>query len=193
MGYYLMIKTINQSGVRYLCKCKDDKDHIAYKGSGVFWWRLLKAHPEYTLTTTVLGHYATNELLREAGIYYSNLYNVVQSKEWANCVVEMGDGGDTITGRIFAYCADTKEEKTFINEVNIPEGWIKGRKPKGPRPAYITDILVAVHTGKKRSEETCKNMRDSVRGKRMTIQCKQCDRQVTLQNIKRHMEKTHGM
>ena len=96
--YYLMIKEIEQTGLKYLCKrkqsSKDPEDHIKYRGSGVLWRRILNKHPEYTMKTTVLGLYDT-ETLKERGLYYSELYNIVESNEWANLIPESGDGGDT--------------------------------------------------------------------------------------------------
>lgn len=96
--YYLMVKEIEQTGMKYLCKRKADQNdptaHIRYKGSGVLWRRMLKKHPEYTIKTTVLGLY-TKDDLKKTGMFYSELYNVVDSGEWANLIAECGDGGDT--------------------------------------------------------------------------------------------------
>lgn len=96
--YYLMIKEIEQTGLKYLCKRKkhDNRpdDHLEYKGSGVLWRRILNKHPEYTIKTTVLGCFEADELKRQ-GLYYSELYNIVESEEWANLINEIGDGGDT--------------------------------------------------------------------------------------------------
>lgn len=98
--YYLMIKEIEQTGLKYLCKRKqytDPLDHIKYKGSGKLWRRILDAHPEYTIKTTVLGLYDKPDLAKY-GLYYSNLYNVVESKDWANLTPEIGAGGQTHKG-----------------------------------------------------------------------------------------------
>jgi hypothetical protein len=96
--YYLLIKEIEQTGLKYLCKRKqsisDPNDHLKYKGSGVLWRRILAAHPEYTIKTTVLGLFDA-ETLKEKGAYYSEVYNVVESEQWANLIKEIGDGGDT--------------------------------------------------------------------------------------------------
>lgn len=96
--YYLMIKEIDQTGLKYLCKrkqsVKDPEDHLKYRGSGVLWRRILNKHPEYTVTTTVIGLFTADDL-KEKGLYYSELYNIVESKEWANLINEVGDGGDT--------------------------------------------------------------------------------------------------
>ena len=192
MGYYLMVKTIDQNGVKYLCKCMDNKNHMLYKGSGVFWRKILNSHLTYTVSTTVLGHYESKEELKQAGLYYSELYNVVKDKSWANCIPESGDGGSTTNGKVYGHCLNTLTEKLFENASAIPNGWVLGRKPKGPRPQHVSDAVRAAHLGKKRSKETRNNMKNSLRRKRKTVQCTLCDRQITLQNLTRHMEKSHG-
>jgi hypothetical protein len=95
--YYLMIKEIEQTGLKYLCKrrkTKNPQDHINYVGSGKLWRRILNAHPEYTIKTTVLGLYDKTDLAKY-GLYYSKMWNIVESKEWANLMPEVGDGGIT--------------------------------------------------------------------------------------------------
>lgn len=131
MGYYLMIKTIDQTGMNYLCKCIDNKDHISYKGSGVYWRRILNKHSNYTISTKILGHYDTAKELVEQGSYYSELYDVVENENWANCMPETGDGGDTLRGRKKYYNPDTDECKYFY-ENQQPIGWLRG-VPKSQR------------------------------------------------------------
>lgn len=186
MGYYLLIKTIDQNGFRYLCKCMDNKDHIKYKGSGVLWRKVLKAHPTYTVSTTVLGHYDTKEELKSAGLYYSELFDVVKDKSWANCIPESGDGGSTTNGKIYARNIETRQERLFEKEEDLPEGWVRGRFGWTGRTPEHSAALLAAHQGATRSEDTRKNMRNSVRRPRRTISCKLCEKQFTLQNIKRH-------
>lgn len=92
-----MIKEIEQTGLKYLCKKKQTDnpyDHIRYKGSGVKWNNILNAHPEYTIKTTVIGLYDKYDLVKY-GRYYSELWDIVKSQEWANLKIEEGDGGIT--------------------------------------------------------------------------------------------------
>lgn len=89
---YLYVKTHNVTGLKYLGKTTQDP--YKYKGSGTHWIRHLKKYGD-SVTTEVLLETDDKKLLREKGIYYSNLWNVVESKEWANIVPEQGDGGDT--------------------------------------------------------------------------------------------------
>ena len=91
--YYLMIKTHNITGLKYLCQTKR-KDPIKYLGSGVKWRSHLNKHGK-DISTEILGSYENKEDLISAGIYYSKLWDVVNSNSWANLKLEEGDGGDT--------------------------------------------------------------------------------------------------
>jgi len=155
--YYLMIKEIEQTGMKYLCKRKfnpaDENDHLNYKGSGVLWRRILKAHPEYTIKTTVLGLFS-KEQLKIQGLYYSELYNIVEDSQWANFINEVGDGGDTskTPGYIEAmknrvpdplngkrktiHHPATGEVRRILPDTPLPEGFVWGNckgKGFGPR------------------------------------------------------------
>jgi hypothetical protein len=88
---YLYVKT-HATGLKYLGKTV--RDPYKYKGSGTHWLRHLKKHGQEH-TTEILFETDDKELFREKALYYSKLYNVVESKEWANIVPEQGDGGDT--------------------------------------------------------------------------------------------------
>lgn len=88
---YLYVKT-HPTGLKYLGKTVQDPSK--YKGSGTHWLRHLNKHGEEH-TTEILFETEDKELFREKAIYYSKLYNVVESNEWANIVPEQGDGGDT--------------------------------------------------------------------------------------------------
>jgi hypothetical protein len=179
-----MIKNPQGHKVRYLCKCKDDKDPYKYRGSGVFWRRIIDKLG-CDIETEILGHYETNEELREAGEYYSELYDVVESKEWANCIPEIGDGGSTTDGWVKCYNPDTNEQKMYSDESKIPTGWLRG-SPKWTKPKEGVERSRQFHLGRKRSEETRQKMRSATRKKRMTIKCQFCSKDITPQNIKRH-------
>jgi hypothetical protein len=87
---YLYLKEHKQTGMKYLGQTK--RDPFKYKGSGKYWRRHIKAHGN-DVTTTILGEYSNNEELRKAGEYYSQLWDIVDSDEWANLRPETGDGG----------------------------------------------------------------------------------------------------
>lgn len=111
---YLYVKTHNKTGLKYLGKtvCKDPHK---YPGSGTVWIRHLKKHG-YDYTTEILLETDNKEELVTQGIYYSNLWNIVESTEWANLKKESGDGGDMSMCPAWQEAMDKKEK--LIGEKN---------------------------------------------------------------------------
>lgn len=95
--HYLMLKTHTVSGIKYLCKTSK-QDPYKYSGSGKIWKRHLKKYGNY-FVTEVLATCATIDELRQIGLYYSKLWDVVESTDFANLVPESGDGGPTMQGK----------------------------------------------------------------------------------------------
>lgn len=91
MTIYLYVKTHNKTGLRYLGKTISKDPHL-YPGSGLYWIRHLKEHG-FDYTTEILKECQTTKELKEWGIYYSQLWNIVDSDQWANLKPEDGDGG----------------------------------------------------------------------------------------------------
>lgn len=87
---YLYIKTHNKTGLKYLGKTNRD-DYHSYPGSGIRWKRHLDKYG-YDYTTRILLATDDKEELKETGLFFSKLFNVVKSKEWANFQDEKGDG-----------------------------------------------------------------------------------------------------
>jgi len=88
---YLYIKT-HSSGLKYLGKTVQNP--YTYMGSGTHWIRHLDKHG-IEHTTEILFETNDKLLFKETALYYSHLYNIAESNEWANIVHEQGDGGDT--------------------------------------------------------------------------------------------------
>lgn len=101
--YYLMIKTHSITGLKYLCQTTR-KDPHKYLGSGVYWKDHLASHGP-NITTEVLCECQTKEELKEKGLHYSALWNVVEDKDafgkktWANLIPEDGNLPPDCTGR----------------------------------------------------------------------------------------------
>tara|TARA_B100001059_G_scaffold185256_1_gene186975 strand:+ start:269 stop:1480 length:1212 start_codon:yes stop_codon:yes gene_type:complete len=91
--YYLLLKKHNKTGLKYLCQTTK-KEPDKYKGSGKRWRHHIKKHG-YDCQTTILGKFEKKEELVKKGKYYSSLWNVVDSNDFANLRIEEGDGGDT--------------------------------------------------------------------------------------------------
>ena len=95
--YYLYLKTHCITGLKYLGKTTSKNPH-RYKGSGVYWRNHLKIHGS-NYTTEIIRECQTIEELKEWGLYYSELWDIVNAKDdngkklWANTKPESGDGG----------------------------------------------------------------------------------------------------
>lgn len=94
--YYLCVKTHTITGLKYLCQTKR-KNPNKYLGSGIYWKRHLERHGKI-VDTTIIRECATLEDLKYWGLYYSTLWDVVDSTDWANLVPESGTGGKTSWG-----------------------------------------------------------------------------------------------
>jgi len=96
MTIYLYKKTHNITGLLYLGKTTRSDPH-KYKGSGIVWTRHIKKHG-YDVTTEILKKCETLDDLRYWGLYYSELWDVVNAtdgdgkKIWANLKPEEGQG-----------------------------------------------------------------------------------------------------
>lgn len=88
---YLYVKTHNKTGLKYLGKTVSADPH-KYKGSGKLWRSHCKVHG-YDYTTVVLFQSACKDEIKQQGIYYSQLWDVVASDSWANLKQEECDGG----------------------------------------------------------------------------------------------------
>ena len=91
MSIYLYVKTHNTTGLKYLGQTKNIDPH-RYPGSGKHWIRHLRKHGN-NFTTEIIKECRDVNEVNYWGQYYSTLWNVVDSKEWANLKPETGDGG----------------------------------------------------------------------------------------------------
>jgi len=91
MPIYLYVKTHNKTGLKYLGKTIK-KDPHKYTGSGTRWLNHLKKYG-FDYTTEIIRECQSEEELLEWGLYYSQLWNVAGSPEWANLKEEAGEGG----------------------------------------------------------------------------------------------------
>ena len=92
--YYLYVKTHNKTGLKYLGQTSNKNPH-SYTGSGKYWKLHLNKHG-YDCNTQILKECQSMDELKEFGLYYSDLWNVVESQEWANLKKECGAGGAPI-------------------------------------------------------------------------------------------------
>lgn len=94
---FLYIK-ISPKGLFYLGKFSNKSYNTQtvyhYVGSGLYWLRHLKHHKyTYKDIKTIVLHETWDEVeLKTLGLYYSKLWDVVNSEIWANLVFEQGEG-----------------------------------------------------------------------------------------------------
>lgn len=92
MTIYLYKKTHRITGLQYLGKTTAKNPHL-YHGSGKYWKSHLKKHG-FNYDTEILRECSSQIEVKYWGEFYSRLWNIVESNEWANLKVESGDGGD---------------------------------------------------------------------------------------------------
>lgn len=123
MVYYLYIKTHRRTSLKYLGKTSQDP--YRYHGSGTVWVQHLKKHG-YDIDTEIIFATESKEELRQRGIYYSDLWNVEHSDEWANLKREEGDGGrciwDGMVEHLHSIASSGGKAKA---KLNLP-AWNKG-------------------------------------------------------------------
>jgi transposase len=171
MTIYLYVKTHNKTGLKYLGQTSS-KDPHKYSGSGVYWKLHLEKHG-YDYTTEILKECKSKEEIRNLGTYYSNLWNILESDEWANLKIEQGDGGrqsEEVRRRIGEAGKGrtpwnkgkqiwSEEERKLIGERN---------KLRGPQSAETIAKRVSKTTGKVRTEEQRKRSSDAQKGRKLT-------------------------
>lgn len=89
MIFYLYVKTQLNTGLKYLGQTRQNP--YKYLGSGTYWLRHLKKHGN-NVSTEILHTCQSKEEISHWGSYYSKLWNIVDSNQWANLMEEKGDG-----------------------------------------------------------------------------------------------------
>lgn len=171
MTIYLYVKTHNKTGLKYLGQTAAIDPH-KYPGSGVYWKSHLEKHG-YDYTTEIIKECQTKDEIKEFGIYYSNLWNILESNEWANLKIEQGDGGrqseevrrkigEAGKGRIPWNKGKqiwSEEDRKRIGEVN---------RLRGPQSDETIAKRVSKTTGKVRTDEQRKRSSDAQKGRKLT-------------------------
>lgn len=137
---YLYVKT-SPLGLKYLGQTI--RDPFKYTGTGHRWLKHLKKHKLSTedIKTEILFTSYNREEIKAKGLYYSDLWNIVKSDEWANLIKECGNTS--------AYQGSPPEEvKERIREK------LKGRH----RPPEVIEKMRKAFKGKVKTKEQLEKM-----------------------------------
>lgn len=161
---YLYLKTHNRTGLKYLGKTIENPH--TYKGSGVVWRRHLDKHGD-GVTTEVIFQSNDKSEFRDVALYYSKLWNIVESDKFANLTEESGQGGATRNGY------STSEETKLKISLSVKNNNYRRGKP-------------GTMLGRKHSEETKLKMknRNPIRKPRS----EETKRKISEAHIKRHQK-----
>ena len=86
--HYILLKEHKDTGLKYLCYHFGNNDSCySYLGSGVYWKQHLLKHGK-KIKTTIIKTCNTQDEARDIGIFYSKQFNIVESKEYANLMIE---------------------------------------------------------------------------------------------------------
>ena len=193
----LYVKTHKVTGLKYLGKT--ERDPYTYSGSGIRWKRELNKYGN-DVETEVLFQSENLEDIREKGLYYSEIWNIVESNEWANFIEENGSGGNTSAYRNYeAMSKKTKgvskgpqSEQHRINNSLAHKGqkaWNKGIKT-GSVSEETRKKHTLARTGKKRGKYTLHKEPHGTKhlqGKKACCLC--CKREFDLGNLAKHLRK----
>jgi hypothetical protein len=175
MTIYLYAKRHNVTGLRYFGKTVNDP--YSYKGSGTYWKRHLKQHGNDVETTWVQA-YEDEDLLKEEALFFSKVYNIAESTDWANLTPETGlDGRYSVAGELNPMYGKTHSEqsrmkmsaarvgkkqnpKTVANRVEKNTGQIR------PKQAAAMTGANNPNFGRPMSEETKMKMRATLAAKK---------------------------
>ena len=160
--FYLYHK-MSPSGLNYLGITH--KNPYKYGGSGVYWKKHLKAHNVKIneIQTLILFETSNYSELCQRGIYYSELYDIVNSDKWANLIPETGE--KSVLGM-----KHSEETKKKISEIH--KGRFCGEKnPMFGKPVSqeTRDKISEANIGQKRTEDTKNKIREKLIGNKHTL------------------------
>jgi len=179
MTIYLYKKTHKDTGLKYLGKTIATDPYV-YPGSGTYWTRHLEKHGN-NVETEILRECVTEEELKFWGQHYSKLWNVVESKEWANLIEEAGPGGfwsnesreklSRTNKESLAKLTPEQKSQRMKNSCCAPESYTPQRIENmrkgmiGKKKTKTPKLLAAIESRRERSIQNMLRAADNHRGK----------------------------
>lgn len=115
---YLYLKTHNVTKIKYLGMTTQDP--YKYSGSGVYWKKHIKKHG-YDIDTKILKECETYDEISHFGKYYSDLWNVVDSVDFANLVPELGENSSGMKNKKHSETSKLKTKNSLLGHIVTEE------------------------------------------------------------------------
>jgi len=146
MNIYLYVKQCQHCGLKYFGKTINSEVE-KYSGSGKYWLNHINSHGRNLVTTVKIWHFDNQDAATDFALNFSSENKIVESKEWANLVLEDGKDGNSkqvITQELrnkfkrantgknnpmygTIWITDGVFNKKIKSSDGIPSGWVKGR------------------------------------------------------------------
>jgi hypothetical protein len=166
---YIYVKE-SPRGMFYLGKTV--REPFQYMGSGKKWLDHIKKYnfTHKDIKTKILHITENPDELKEVGLYYSKLFNVVEDKRWGNLTMEEGSGGATRTGQ--KHKKSTKrimsEKATGRNHTEEAKRKISIARQGTTQTEESNKKRSEKLKGKKRPEEVVEKIRQGLLGKKLS-------------------------
>ena len=174
---YLCIKQHSVTKKLYFCKTTKDHDAmLKYKGSGDRWLSHLNKHRNEEIETIWYCLFYDREEIEKFSLTCSNLWNIVESDEWANIIPENGltgfPAGLSFSTLHTQHLSEAKQGRTW-EEIYGEEGAALKRKqnskPKGAMKESQRKNISEAKKGMNAPHNWNKKSRQKVRDKLLGI------------------------
>lgn len=159
---YIYVKQA-PSGLLYLGKTVKDinTNPSCYLGSGTYWLEHIKSHnyKSKDIKTWILHETEDLEDLKLIGKYYSDLFDVVNSNDWANLKPEEGDGGMTRSGE--NHPMKDKDLAMRVASIRRERGWVVSEQTRERQSDAKLKNPSKYWEGKTRSQETIDKIKET--------------------------------
>lgn len=115
---YLYIKQHSITGLKYFGKTVS-KNPISYKGSGKYWKKHIKKHGKEYIETLWIHLFEDIDELVSFALFFSEEFDIIESKEWANLMLENGlHGMDSETSKKIQKCRIENGTHSWLGNTN---------------------------------------------------------------------------
>jgi len=156
----IIYKTTNKiNGKIYIGK--DSKNNSNYLGSGVILQNAIKKYGKENFVKEIIEECKNEQHLDEREIYWINYFSAVDSEKFYN----LADGGCGVSSRMmYDYWKNHPERKMELSEKMSGENNpFYGKTHTEENKQLFADNARKLHTGKKRSEETKRRIKEGVK------------------------------